>query len=183
MNGWSNPVFALFAAVPPLLFACSSGPEPRPPKTVETRGVRRDFLYGTTEGGELSSATTLGRVTALLFVTTYDLASQVEARRLDVIVRRHRPRANAGVVVLETPKYAVFADTFRTSLGLSYPVALADQDTLGGGGPFGRIGMVPTLIVLDRDGRERFRKEGLASSREIDDALASAGGKSSDRLP
>jgi hypothetical protein len=90
------------------------------------------------------------------------------------MVRSHRPRANAGAIVLEAPKYAVLADTFRTSLALSYPVALADDATRLGGGSFGRIDRVPTLVVLDRDGRQTFRKNGLAAPDEIRAALASA---------
>jgi hypothetical protein len=117
----------------------------------------------------------------VLFVTTYDLASQIEAKRLDEIVRRHRPRANAGAVVLEPPKYAVLADAFRSSLGLGYEVALADAATLAGQGPFGNIPHVPTLFVLDRAGRLVWQKSGLATPREIEQALAAAARRGSDR--
>jgi len=149
----------------------SPKPAPRPP---EPKGSPIDFLYGTTDGAELSSSTTRGRATALLFVTTYDLLSQLEARQLDDVVRRHRPRANAGAIVLETPKYAVLADSFKKTLGLSYPVAIADDETRQGGGPFGRVAVVPTLVVLDRRGRETFRKPGLAAPRDIEQALGRA---------
>ena len=132
------------------------------------------FAFGTTEGGEFSSRGTRGRATLVLFVTTYDLPSQLEARRVDEIIRRFRPRVNAGAVVLEAPKYAVFADAFRSTLGLSYPVALADDETLQRRGPFGLVDRVPTLVVLDRNGREVFRKAGVVSPREIEAALSKA---------
>jgi hypothetical protein len=109
-----------------------------------------------------------------LFVTTFDLASQAEAKSLNDALHRHKPRINAGAVVLEAPKHAILADVFRTSLGLTYPVALADPDTLEGSGPFGNIAGVPTLVVLDRDGREVTRKTGLIGAREIELALSSA---------
>ena len=156
-----------------MLLTCAG--EPRPvsaPGERDTRAV--SFAFGTTEGGEFSSRGTRGRATLVLFVTTYDLPSQLEARRVDTIVRRFRPRINAGAVVLEAPKYAVFADAFRTTLGLSYPVALADDETLQRRGPFGVVDRVPTLVVLDRNGREVWRKAGVVSPREIEAALDKA---------
>jgi hypothetical protein len=137
-----------------------------------SRGDSVVFAFGTTEGGEFNSETTRGRVTAVLFVTTFDLASQAEAKRLSQLLRSHRPRINAGAVVLEAPKYATFADVFRTSLELAYPVALADPATLAGAGAFGEVRAVPTLVVLDRDGYETFRKAGLMTGRELEAALA-----------
>ncbi|HEY2405991.1 MAG TPA: TlpA family protein disulfide reductase [Polyangiaceae bacterium] len=140
------------------------------------------FAFGTIDGAELSSATTRGRVTALLFVTTFDLASQMEAKRLNVLYHSHRPRFNAGVIVLEAPEYAVLAGVFRSSLGLSFPVALADNQTQEGQSPLG-VQSVPTLLVLDRDGRELARRSGLLSEGEMDRLLslkASGSGHSSD---
>jgi hypothetical protein len=154
------------------LSACAGGTEPVHAPENEAHGDVIDFAYGTTEGGELSSATTRGRATAVLFVTTYDLASQLMAERLEAAVRTHTPRANAGVVVLEAPKYAVMAEAFRTTLGLTYPVAMADADTLSGGGPFGHVGRVPSLVVLDYEGREVFRHSGAVEPKELERALA-----------
>ena len=43
----------------------------------------------------------------------------------------------------------LLADAFRSSLSLDYPVALADDETRAGSGPFGFVARVPTLVVLD----------------------------------
>jgi hypothetical protein len=135
------------------------------------------FSYRTTDGGTLSHASTRGRATALVFLTTYDAASQLEAKALEQALRTARPRANGGAVMLEGPEYALLADVFRQTLKLSYPVALADEATLKGHGPFGKIEMVPTTIVLDRFGRLRFRRSGLISAEELRGALAAAAGE------
>jgi hypothetical protein len=132
------------------------------------------FEFGTTRGERFSSTTTRGRVTAVLFVTTFDLASQLMARRLDDVLHRHRPRANAGAVVLEAPSAAPLAEVFRQSLALGYPVAMYDAPANPEDGPFGAIDRVPLLVVLDRSGRERFRKAGVMTGREIDEALFAA---------
>ena len=132
------------------------------------------FSYRTTQGQELSHGTTRGRSTALVFLTTYDAASQLEAKELEQALRTTRPRANGAAVILEGPEYGLLADVFRQSLGLSYPVALADEATLEGRGPFGKIELVPTTVVLDRWGRLRFRRQGLSSSRELSQMLKAA---------
>lgn len=158
-----------------IALATGCGSEPAEPARAPTpRGRAIQFVYGTTEGHELSSATTRGRATAIVFVTTYDLASQVQAKQLERILHSHTPRINVGAIVLETAEYALLADAFRSSLSLSYPVAMADAATLAGHSPFGSIDRVPTTIVLDRSGREVWRKAGLAEAGELEDALASA---------
>lgn len=136
-------------------------------------GPRVAFVYVTTDGEELSSQTTRGRATALLFLTTYDLASQLMARRLDAVLRRHVPRANGAAIVLEPPKHQVMAQAFRSALNLSYPVAMG-EDGSGARGPVGEVERVPLLIVLDRSGVETFRHYGVLPEAEIHDALAAA---------
>lgn len=132
------------------------------------------FSYRTTEGEVFSSDTTRGRATAVLFVTTYDPVSQLAAQKLDEVLRSFRPRANGGALVLEPPQNAMFADVFRTTLHLSYPVAIADAGTRQGDGPFGGVHVVPTVVVLDRDGREVWRKAGMARPPELEAALTTA---------
>lgn len=166
---WASAGAALFLAA--AVGACGGSPA-APATAPEPVRAPAEFDWGTTEGGELSSATTRGRATALLFVTTYDLASQLVAQRLESVLHAHVPRANGGAVVLEAPRYAELAEAFRSTLGLSYPVAMADSLTLSGGGPFGPIEQVPLLIVLDRSGREVWRKAGVPDAREIESALA-----------
>ena len=138
----------------------------------ESRGQVQRYVFGTTDGQELSAESMRGRVTALLFVTTFDLASQVAARQLNQVFHSHRPRINAGAVVVEAAKYAPLADVFRTTLELSFPVAIADLDTLQRNSTLGEVRSVPSLIVLDAAGREVLRKTGSFSSEELNGWLA-----------
>ena len=41
-------------------------------------------------------------------------------------------------------------------------------------GPFGAIDGVPTLVILDANGRERYRHAGVLSNRALDEALTKA---------
>lgn len=110
----------------------------------------------------------------LLFLTTYDLASQAVARELSEIVVGFAPRINAAGIVLEAPRYAVLIPAYRASLGLSFPVVMVDHATGEGRGPFGQIRRVPTLVVLDRDGREAWRHTGPTTAGAIESALGRA---------
>src|SRR5690606_17927679 len=94
------------------------------------------FEFGTPRGEIFSSASTRGRVTAILFVTSFDVASQIMARRLNDALRDHTPRINAGAVALEAPNHAPLVDVFQQSLGLRYPVAMADAAGSDPDGPF-----------------------------------------------
>ena len=63
---------------------------------------------------------------------------------------------------------------FVADLALPFPVVMADFATQRGAGPFGAITHVPTLVVLDRDGRVVSRHEGALEPDEIRAALRSA---------
>ncbi len=161
------------AFVVALAMACGSEPRPSAP-AVAARSAPIVFAYGTPRGEEVGSATTRGRVTALLFVTTFDLPSQLMARRLEEVVKRHRPRANAAAIALEAPNSAPLIEVFRSTLGLSYPVALGSSGALDHDGPFGTLDRVPTLIVLDARGREVAREAGVVAAADIEALLSRA---------
>lgn len=146
----------------------SSAAEPTP------RGVPLDFRFPGVDGEAVTSDSTRGRVTALLFLTTYDLASQALARDLGQVTSRLTPRTNAIAVVLEAPRYADLIPVYRQSLNLWYPVVMVDFDTRRGRGPFRDVRNVPTLVILDPRGRETFRHQGPISQRDIEAALAAA---------
>lgn len=161
----------LFALALSACFTAETEPA-QSPKVVLGEPVQ--FSFGTLQGGELSSDTTRGRSTALLFVTTYDLPSQAEAQMLRDVVRRHKPRANAAIVMMEAPRAAPLAQVWADSIGLDLPIAMASPTLLAGESELGRILGVPTLIVLDRRGRIVARLEGAQGQEQIARALAKA---------
>ena len=157
------------------LGACQRVEDPPAEEPVlETRGQVQRYVFGTTDGEEISAESMHGRVTVLLFVTTFDLASQVAARQLNTVIHGHRPRFNAAAIVVEAAKYAPLADVFRSSLELSYPVAIADLSTLEQSSTLGEVRSVPTLLVLDAAGREVLRKTGAFEVSELEGWLARA---------
>lgn len=144
------------------------------PRVEPGAGEPIQFTLGTLDGRELSSDTTRGRTTALLFVTTYDLPSQAEAQLLRDVLATHRPLANGAIVMMEAPRAAELAQVWATSIGLELPIAMASPSLMSGDSELGQIAGVPTLIVLDRRGRLVDKREGALTREQIADALTRA---------
>lgn len=137
-------------------------------------GEPLQFTFGTIVGGEVSSDTTRGRTTALLFVTTYDLPSQAEAQLLRDVLSTHKPVANAAIVMMEPPQAAALAQVWAESIALKWPIAMASPSLMAGESQLGRINGVPTLIVLDRHGRLITKNEGAVGRDAIRECLKRA---------
>jgi hypothetical protein len=129
------------------------------------------FSYEALDGKPLSTETVAGRVTLIGFIATYDNFSQAEARFLLNLGRRHTPRINVAFVVLEAKENRPLVEAFVAALGITDPVALADADTIAGQGPFVGLHHVPSVVILDRRGREAWRHIGMVEEPEIERAL------------
>ncbi|EYF05711.1 TlpA family protein disulfide reductase [Chondromyces apiculatus] len=168
------------ALVAVFLSACGGGEEAAPPAEAPTSVPDRPlasprpvppFAYETLDGDELSSGTLAGRITVIGFLSTYDAASQAQARILADLLRQHTPRINVAALALEPPQNLPLVEAFTRSLRLSYPVALADAETIAGTGPFAGLHHVPSVVILDRRGREVHRRLGLAPRGVLEEIL------------
>lgn len=125
------------------------------------------YSFGAPDGRVIDERAMRGRVTVLLFATTFDIASQEQARRLDVIHRTYEPRLNVLCVMLEPPRNIELVRTFRQMLELSYEVVMAGPELLGGQGPFGDVRAVPSWVVLDRRGELVAAHAGPLTDRDL----------------
>jgi hypothetical protein len=50
-------------------------------------------------------------------------------------------------------------------------VALADAATIAGEGPFSGLHHVPSVVILDAEGREAFRHVGLITQEALEEVL------------
>jgi hypothetical protein len=156
--------------------ALSSCAPAEPARVARPAGERpaRSFDLVALGGERITSEGTRGRSTLVVVITTYDIPSQYVAREAATVMRSHRPRINAFAVVLEPPRNAPLVEAFGALLGLPYPLVLGDEHLRSDDGPLGGIAGVPTLIVLDRMGREVWRRAGAASARDMEHALSTA---------
>lgn len=134
-------------------------------------GAPVHFAFETLDGKPLTSESLLGRITVIAFLTTYDFPSQAEARFVSSITRRHAPRLNGVGLILEATENRPMAEAFTAALKLPYPVALADEATIAGEGAFAGLHHVPSIVILDREGREVYRHLGLIEEAALEEAI------------
>jgi hypothetical protein len=176
MNGLKSFALLCALAAPALASGCSPAVDPQEPGDVtatvpEGPAQRRRFSYPTVNGSLVSDASLRGRMTVIAMVATYDTASQAQTRFVKEIFRGYTPRVNAMLLVLEPPQNLPLIQAYASSLELSFPVAIADSATIAGKGPFAGLHSVPSVVILDREGREVWRKLGIVDTRQLRDAL------------
>jgi hypothetical protein len=124
-----------------------------------------------------------GRITLVVFVTTYDVASQAATRFVQRLAREHVPRLNVVLVVLERMESRPLVEAFADALDLTFPVAMADEATIAGQGPFQGLHHVPSFVVLDREGRERERQLGLIEYAPLEELVRRVEHEAGVKLP
>lgn len=142
-----------------------------PVAPLAARGPVLRFSFEAIDGRKISTESLAGRVSVIGFYTTYDFASQVQARTLASVARHHVPRINVAGLVLEPPENRMLIEAFASTLNLGYPIALADTLTITGNGPFAGLHHVPSVVILDREGREVWRKIGLIDEAALEAVL------------
>jgi hypothetical protein len=115
----------------------------------------------------VSSAAHRGRGTVLAFVTTGDIVGQAQVDYLVAMAKRDGATVNYALVALHPRKEIPIVEAYVAALKVDFPVALGDASTLGSAGPFGEIAAVPTVVVLDRQGRVVWKHTGLAKADEL----------------
>ena len=152
-------------------------PPPEVPPSPAAGGAPVEFGYATATGGVLTSTELRGRFTVIALVATYDLASQAQIKVLGRVAKNHAPRVNVAAIAMEPAENAPLVAAFAQGLGVPFPVAIADGRTLAGHGPFEGLHHVPSVVILDRDGREVFRHVGAMDEKPIHEELERLGAR------
>jgi len=159
----------------------STASQAAPAKPEAAPGPPIVFSYEALSGKPLSTESVAGRLTVIGFITTYDVPSQAEVRFLMNVGRRHTPRINVAFLVLEATENKPLVEAFVSALGISEPVALADAETIAGKGPFAGLHHVPSVIILDQQGREAWSHLGIVQEGELEQALRALEGPAKPR--
>jgi len=161
-----------------LLLAACAGSTPRAasdaPPGVSTAALRPalDFAFDSLDDRPVSSGSTRGKVTVLVFVTTGSLPAQAQVDFLVAMARNDAEKVNYAAVALEARENRELVELYRKALSIPFPVAMADAGTLAGAGAFHDLSAVPVTVVLDRSGRVAWRADGrVARSDEIRAAM------------
>jgi len=131
-----------------------------------------DFAYDSLDERSVSSDATRGKPTVIAFVNTGSLPAQAQVDFLVVMARHDADKVNYAVVALEARENRELVELYKKALSIPFPMALADQVTAAGGGPFGDVTAVPVTVILDRSGRVALRVAGrVVRSEELRGAL------------
>jgi hypothetical protein len=125
------------------------------------------FEFDPLDERAVSSDATRGKPTIIVFVTTGDIVGQAQVSYLVHMAKNDGERTNYALIAVHPRKEIVLVEAYRKTLGVEFPVALADTAATGPAGPFGEIPAVPTVIILDRQGRIVWKHTGLAKSDEL----------------
>lgn len=115
-------------------------------------GPALEYAIPTVSGSPIETPAHRGRVTVLLFITTFDVFSQSQAARLEDFYRSHQPRINAAAVVMEPPKNLELVVAFSKVLDLSYSVGMADHRELERQGLLAAVNSVPAWLIMNASG-------------------------------
>jgi thiol-disulfide isomerase/thioredoxin len=130
------------------------------------------FAFDSLDDRPVSSEVSRGKPTVLAFVTTGSLPAQAQVDFLVTMAANDGDRVFYAVVSLDPSENRELVEIYRKSLGVKFPMAMADEATRAGAGPFGDVTTVPVTIVLDRLGRVVWRVDGrVAKSDELRTAM------------
>ena len=140
----------------------TKGGTPLPSTTTATQ-----YAFDPLDDRAVSSEAHRGKPTIIVFVTTGDIVGQAQVSYLVHMAKNDGERVNYAVVALHPRKEIVLVETYRQTLGIEFPVALGDHSATTAAGPFGEIPAVPTIVILDREGRIVWKHTGLAKNDEV----------------
>ena len=135
--------------------------------SVRDEGGVVQFAFDSLDARKVSTDALRGKPTVLAFVATWDLSSQAQIDFMVPMSKHDGDKINYVMIALQEAKDRELVEAFRAGLHVEFPVAMADTDSIAGGGPFGDVHNVPTVIILDRSGHVVWRRVGLAKNDEI----------------
>jgi hypothetical protein len=125
------------------------------------------YAFDTLDERPVSASAHRGKATVLAFVTTGDIVGQAQVDYLVAMAKNDGPKVNYALVAIHPRKEIPIVEAYVSALKVEFPVALSDASVMTPAGPFGDISAVPTLVILDRDGRIVWKHTGLAKPEEI----------------
>ena len=125
------------------------------------------YSFDTLDERPVSSAAHRGKPTILAFVTTGDIVGQAQVDYLVAMAKNDGAKVNYALVAMHPRKEIMLVEAYMSALKVEFPVALGDASAMTPQGPFGEISAVPTIVMLDRDGRIVWKHTGLAKADEL----------------
>lgn len=143
--------------------SCSAPPPPETPDVApRARGPERVFSYPSLDDRPVSSEALHGRASIVAFVATNGDASVIRSSTSRGYRSDYKPQVNVVAVFMDptkNPDNTPLVRMYRDFQKMTFPVAMADAETVPGNGPFGAVG------VTDGGRARRSGRRNLAKNR------------------
>lgn len=150
-----------------LVSACVSVP---PPPAQFPKGAV-DFAFTAYDGSRQAISRFRGKPLVVAVVATWAGPALIEVRRLHRLRETHGEAVEIVIIVLDeqTEMAAIFAETFEVPESVGRVENRAAF--VGAGGPLGEIGLIPTSVLLDRQGKIAVRSDGPWPAGALEEAV------------
>jgi thiol-disulfide isomerase/thioredoxin len=125
-------------------------------------------------GGWLDRSQLAGKVVVVQFLASWCFPCFATAPRLQEISDHQQGRGLTVVAVGMDLEGAQVLRPFADQLGLRFPVLLSDDALRSGQTAFGKISMLPTTLIIGRDGKVLSVYAGVAEQGTLEPLLDSA---------
>jgi thiol-disulfide isomerase/thioredoxin len=125
-------------------------------------------------GGWLDGSQLGGKVVIVQFLATWCFPCIATAPRLQEIYDQDQARGLVAIAVGMDLEGAQVLRPFADQLGLRFPVLLADDALRNGQTAFGRIALLPTTLIIGRDGRVVSVYAGVAEQGTLEPLIDGA---------
>jgi hypothetical protein len=118
------------------------------------------FAFRSLDDKPADSESYRGKPLVVSFFSTGDLSSQAQTNFLVSMAGHDAGKVGYLLVAMEPPSQRELIELYRKALKVTFAVAIADERTLAGESKFGVIAALPTVVVLDAQGKVVMRAEG-----------------------
>jgi hypothetical protein len=153
------------------VIACGGGTKTTPTGVSVSDGSEAPIWeFSSLDARPVGSAAMMGRPVALVFVTTYDPICQQQVN-YDLPLAEEFPNVMFALVALQDASSRELVEIYRDTFKIKFPVALADAATIAGGGTLGDVHRIPSTVLIGRDGKIVWRRDGGVMPAEMRDHL------------
>jgi|GEM_PF-5843019 len=124
------------------------------------------YAFASLDAREVSSRAHRGKPVVMAFVATGDIVGQAVVNYLVAMAKNDSDKVHYAVVALHSAREKAIVEAYAGALQIPFPVAMSDVSVMNGG-PFGPMAAVPTLVVIDEEGRVVWSHTGMATAQQI----------------